>query len=78
MDNDAQRTKQDQLEEHSLPGTNQAGTSTSSPVRDDQENPPSEEVQRQEQLEEHSLPGTNQAGTGRTNPTTGRYRTRST
>ena len=55
--------KQDQLEEHSLPGTNQAGEDIASCEKTDQENSPGSGGQHhQDQLEEHSLPGTNQAG----------------
>jgi hypothetical protein len=55
--------KQDQLEEHSLPGTNQAGKGISSCEKNDQENRPGGgDAEHKDQLEEHSLPGTNQAG----------------
>ena len=67
MENADHRGKQDQLEEHSLPGTNQAGKGASSCEKNDQENRPgSDWAQHQDQLEEHSLPGTNQAGKGPT------------
>ena len=57
--------KEEQLEEHSLPGTNQAGKGPSPCEEDDHQNRPrAEGAQQQEQLEEHSLPGTNQAGKG--------------
>jgi hypothetical protein len=60
--------KQDRLEEHSLPGTNQAGKGPGSSEENDQENqesgPGDTGSQHQDQLEEHSLPGTNQAGKG--------------
>jgi hypothetical protein len=57
--------KQDQLEEHSLPGTNQAGKGPDASEENDQENRPGRGgAPRQKQLEEHSLPGTNQAGKG--------------
>ena len=63
MENEDHGGKQDQLEEHSLPGTNQAGKEPSSCEKNDQENRPGGEgAQHQDQLEEHSLPGTNQAG----------------
>ena len=70
MENEDHGGKQDQLEEqleeHSLPGTNQAGKGPGSSEDNDQENRPGGEAahqdQLEEQLEEHSLPGTNQAG----------------
>ena len=63
MENENHGGPQDQLEQHSLPGTNQAGKGPSSGEKNDQENTPSEGA-AQDQLEEHSLPGTNQAGKG--------------
>jgi hypothetical protein len=54
--------KEEQLEEHSLPGTNQAGKEASSCEENDREKRPGRAPQHQDQLEEHSLPGTNQAG----------------
>jgi hypothetical protein len=54
--------KQEQLEEHSLPGTNQAGKAASSCEEKDREKGPGRSAQHQDQLGEHSLPGTNQAG----------------
>ena len=58
-------SKKDQLEEHSLPGTNQAGKGPSPSEENNQENRPgSGGAQHQKQLEKHSLPGTNQAGKG--------------
>jgi hypothetical protein len=62
MENEEHGGKQDQLEEHSLPGTNQAGKEPSSCEKNDLENRPDGRSQDQDQLEEHSLPGTNQAG----------------
>jgi len=56
MKNENQDSMPEQLEEHSLPGTNQAGDDMLN-----QENRPADE-ELPEQLEEHSLPGTNQAG----------------
>lgn len=57
--------RQDPLEEHSLPGTNQAGKGPGSSDGDDQENKPrGGKATDQDQLEDHSLPGTNQAGKG--------------
>ena len=56
--------KEEQLEEHSLPGTNQAGKEASSCEEKDQKKRPGRAPQHQDQLEEHSLPGTNQAGKG--------------
>lgn len=64
MDNDAPRGQQDQLEEHSLPGTNQAGTGPGSSEDDPGDASTEGTPQRQEDLDAHSLPGTNQAGTG--------------
>jgi hypothetical protein len=61
MENDNHRGEQDRLEEHSLPGTNQAGKRASSGEKNDQENRP-RGGRAHDQLEEHSLPGTNQAG----------------
>jgi hypothetical protein len=63
MGNDDHGGKQDQLEEHSLPGTHQAGKGPGTCEETDQENGPGlDEPQQQDQIEEHSLPGTNQAG----------------
>jgi hypothetical protein len=63
MENKDHGGKQDQLEEHTFPGTNQAGKGPGSGEQNDQENRPGgAEAEHQEQLEEHSLPGTNQAG----------------
>ncbi len=63
MENKDHGGEQDQLEEHSLPGTNQAGKGPGSGEQNDQEKRPGgAEAEHQEQLEEHSLPGTNQAG----------------
>ena len=69
MENRGQGDTQDQLEQHSLPGTNQAGKG---PEKNDQESRPGGGAEhqdqhgdlgdKQDQLEEHSLPGTNQAG----------------
>jgi hypothetical protein len=56
--------KQDQLEEHSLPGTNQAGEGPGACENDDEAAAGGDASQQQDQLEEHSLPGTNQAGKG--------------
>ena len=65
MENEDQSGKQQYLEEHSLPGTNQAGKGPGSREKNDQQNRPSgAKSQHQRQLEEHSLPGTNQAGKG--------------
>jgi hypothetical protein len=63
MENKDHGGKEDQLEEHSLPGTHQAGKGPGSREQNDHENRPAgAEAEHQEQLEEHSLPGTNQAG----------------
>jgi hypothetical protein len=66
---DKNRGKQNQLEEHSLPGTNQAGKGPGSPEENDQNDGSDRgRAQDQDQLEEHSLPGTNQAGKARKDP----------
>jgi hypothetical protein len=63
IENEDHSGKQDQLEKHSLPGTNQTGKGPSSCEKNDQENRPGGEgAQHQDQLEKHSLPGTDQAG----------------
>jgi len=55
----------DQLEEHSLPGTNQAGKGPDACDTNDQAGRPTTGgAQQEDQLEEHSLPGTDQAGKG--------------
>jgi hypothetical protein len=67
MENKNHGDKQDQLDEHSLPGINQAGKGPGSREKNDQESKRGSEGsqhQHQHQLEEHSLPGTNQAGKG--------------
>ena len=65
MQNEHDGTKRDQLQEHSLPGTNQAGKGPGSSEQDDRQKKAGEEAaDTQEQLDEHSLPGTNQAGKG--------------
>jgi len=64
MKNEDHTREQDQLEEHSLPGTNQAGEGPRSSETTDQENRPGRTPEHQEHVEEHSLPGTNQAGKG--------------
>ena len=53
---------EEQLEEHSLPGTNQAGKEAASCEEKDDKKRSGSATEHQEQLEEHSLPGTNQAG----------------
>jgi hypothetical protein len=63
MENENHDGKQDQLEEHSLPGTNQAGKGPATGEKNDQQNRPGGQGAN-DQLEEHSLPGTNQAGKG--------------
>ena len=57
--------KQDQLDEHSLPGTNQVGKGPGSCEKND-ENRPGGGTQHPDPLDEHSLPGTNQADRGPT------------
>jgi hypothetical protein len=57
--------KQEQLEKHSLPGTNQASKGPGSCEENKQANRRGEsETERQERVKKHSLPGTNQAGRG--------------
>ena len=69
MENDDHGGRKDQLEESSLPGTNQAGKGPGSLEKHDEENRPcGGEAEDQDQLEEHSLPGTNQAGKGPGSP----------
>jgi hypothetical protein len=64
MEHGKHSAREEQREEHSLPGTNQAGKEASSPCEEDeQEHAPGESaLHHQDLLEEHSLPGTNQAG----------------
>jgi hypothetical protein len=65
MENEDEGNNQDQLEKHSLPGTNQAGKKSDSCGNDDHESKAGGSVgPQQDQLEKHSLPGTNQAGKG--------------
>jgi hypothetical protein len=53
---------QDELDEHSLPGSNQAGKAASSRIKTDLEKPSgSVGSQYESQVEKHSLPGTNQS-----------------
>jgi len=63
MTNDDHRVKQDQLQEHSLPGTNQAGKGPGSRPEEEPKTP-AKSAQDKDRLEKHSLPGTNQAGKG--------------
>ncbi len=56
---------QDQLEDHSRPGTNQAGKRPNSDEKtDDRKRVDGRRTPHQAHREEHSLPGTNQAGKG--------------
>jgi len=65
MKNQEHSGKQDQLEKHSLPGTNQAGKARRPSEETGQEGTPGRAApQHQDGVEEHSLPGTNQAGKG--------------
>ena len=64
MENEDHQRKRDQLEEHSLPGTNQAGKAPDSCEENEQRDRSGREEALQDQLEEHSIPGTNQAGKG--------------
>ncbi len=64
MENENRRGEQDQLEEHSLPGTNQAGKGSDQCEAADPEKGPARGQRHDAALEEHSLPGTNQAGKG--------------
>ena len=69
MEDENRGSEQDQLNDHSLPGTNQAGKEAGSCEENDQENRPGGgRAQHQDQLEKHSLPGTNQAGKGPAKP----------
>jgi hypothetical protein len=63
MDTDRTSPQQEQLEEHSLPGTNQAGKAIAPRETDELERNSTERSSAdQTHLDEHSLPGTNQAG----------------
>ncbi len=64
MEHNDRRGKEGQLEEHSLPGTNQAGKGPEPRQDADPENRPKADRPNDDALEEHSLPGTNQAGKG--------------
>ncbi|MEZ5292009.1 MAG: hypothetical protein R2745_13065 [Vicinamibacterales bacterium] len=58
-------TPHEMRDDHSLPGTNQAGTGPGDADAPGQGAPPEgEPAPQKEQREDHSLPGTNQAGTG--------------
>lgn len=63
MKSEKAQNKKDQLEQHSLPGTNQAGKGANRPEPSDKTTGP-RGGSAQEQLDKHSLPGTNQAGRG--------------
>ena len=53
------RSKQNYVEQHSLPGTNQAGRGPAPSKKGDDEHRPAAEIgQANDQLEKHSLPGT--------------------
>lgn len=63
MEDEDPGDRQDPLDEHGLPGTNQAGKGPGSCDGTAQETTPrGGGAAHQDQLEEHSLPGTNQAG----------------
>jgi hypothetical protein len=65
MENKERRGGQDHLEEHSLPGTNQAGKGPEPGEEADPAYIPGRGRRHDGALEEpHSLPGTNQAGKG--------------
>ena len=64
MENKDRRGEQDQLEEHSLPGTNQAGKGPDPCEQAEPETMPGGRRRQDGALKEHSLPGTNQAGKG--------------
>ena len=64
MKNEDHGDKQDQLEEHSLPGTNQGGKGRSCEENNQDDRPGGKGAHHQDQLEAHSLPGTDQAGKG--------------
>ena len=63
MENEEAQIKKDQREQHSLPGTNQAGKGPNAPEPQDETAGP-RRGSAHEQLDKHSLPGTNQAGRG--------------
>jgi len=63
MENEEAQIKKDQRENHSLPGTNQAGKGANSSEPHDETKRPHGGLAH-EQLDKHSLPGTNQAGKG--------------
>jgi hypothetical protein len=60
MDKQHHGGSQDQIEEHSLPGTNQTGKGRGD--REEQREAKDERETMEEEEQEHSLPGTNQAG----------------
>ena len=60
MDNKSD--KQAELEDHSLPGTNQAGKGPGAREDGNEDQKPADETPEEKPLYEHSLPGTNQAG----------------
>jgi len=65
MKNDDHAAMDEQLEKHSLPGTNQAGKQAGSCETDARDTEGADsDGPREDQLEKHSLPGTNQAGKG--------------
>ena len=63
MEHEEAQIKKDQLDQHSLPGTNQAGKGPNAPEPPDETAEP-HRGSADEQLDKHSLPGTNQAGKG--------------
>jgi hypothetical protein len=63
MESESRGGEHKQLEEHSLPGTNQAAKGPGSCAANDRENSPDRgRAHDHDELERHSLPGTNQAG----------------
>ena len=62
MDNNDHGGTQDRLEEHSLPGTNQAGTGPSACEERDQEERPRDHAPDQDQREEHRASGAGSSG----------------
>jgi len=65
MEDKAPGDRKNPLDEHHLPGTNQAGKKSRARKGNDRANRPrGGKATHQDHLEEHSLPGTNQAGKG--------------
>lgn len=70
MENQDRRRTHDQLEEHSLPGTNQAGKGPGECGPGDQKKRPTEgEVHPQKPRTKHTITGTNHVGKGASSST---------